>query len=142
MKKNARGARGSWFPELELFSGCNARQRREIAALCTPVEVRAGRVLCRQGECANECFVVVDGHADVIVDHARIARIGPGEVAGELGLLAEQGLRTATVVAATDMSLLVLSRREFNQLEFASPNVLHRVLRDAARRLVENVTRR
>jgi hypothetical protein len=39
------------------------------------------------------------------------------------------------------MSLLVLSRREFKQLESASPTVLHRVLRDAARRLVQNASR-
>ena len=35
----------------------------------------------------------------------------------------------------------VLSRREFKELEYASPTVMHRVLRDGARRLVENATR-
>jgi CRP-like cAMP-binding protein len=130
------------LPELEIFAGCNSRQRRELATLCTPVDVRAGRVLCRRGESAEECFVVVDGHADVFVDGARVASIGPGELIGEIALLAEGGRRSATVVAATDMSLLVLSRREFRGLEFASPTVLHRVLRDAMRRLLENATRR
>ena len=130
MRANPRRARQSWLPELELFTGCSSRQRRDVATLCTSVDVRAGRVLCRQGEHAEECFVVVDGHADVFVDGARVAGIGPGELAGELALLAAGGLRTATVVAATDMSLLVLSRREFKQLESASPTVLHRVLRD------------
>jgi len=142
MSSNPRRARQSWLPESELFAGCNSRQQRDVARLCTRVDVRAGRVLCRQGECAEECFVVVDGHADVFVDDALVAGVGPGELVGELALLAEGGLRTATVVAASDMSLLVLSRREFNGLEFASPSVLHRVLRDAARRLVENANRR
>jgi CRP-like cAMP-binding protein len=141
-RSTPRGVQQSWLPDLELFAGCNARQRRDLSTLLTPVDVRAGRVLCRQGECAEECFVVVDGHADVFVDDALVAGIGPGELVGELALLAEGGLRTATVVAATDMSVLVLSRREFNALEFASPSVLHRVLRDAARRLVENANRR
>jgi CRP-like cAMP-binding protein len=98
--------------------------------------------LCRQGEYAEQCFVVVDGRADVFVDGARVAGIGPGEIVGELALLATGGVRTATVVAATDMSLLVMSRREFAQLESASPTVVHRVLRDATRRLLENATRR
>jgi CRP-like cAMP-binding protein len=142
MSSNPKRARQSSLPEFDLFAGCNSRQRRDVARLCTPVDVRAGRVLCRQGECAEECFVVIDGHADVFVDDVRVAGIGPGELAGELALLGERGLRTATVVAATDMSLLVLSRREFKDLELASPAVLHRVLRDAARRLVENATRR
>ena len=138
MRANPRRTRQSWLPEVELFTGCSSRQRQDLATLCTSVDVRAGRVLCRQGEHAEECFVVVDGHADVFVDGARVAGIGPGELA----LLAAGGLRTATVVAATDMSLLVLSRREFKQLESASPTVLQRVLRDATRRLVENATRR
>ena len=108
MRANPRRARQSWLPELDLFTGCSSRQRRDVASLCTWVDVRAGRFLCRQGEQAEECFVVVDGHADVFVDGARVAGIGPGELAGELALLGAGGLRTATVVAATDMSLLIL----------------------------------
>jgi CRP-like cAMP-binding protein len=142
MRSNPREVRQSWLPELELFAGCSSRQRRELATLCTPCDVRAGRVLCRQGERAEQCFVVVEGRADVFVDGARVARVGAGELVGELALLANGGLRTATVVAATEMRLLVLSRREFTGLESASPTVLHRVLREAARRLVENASRR
>ena len=137
-----RASRRSWLPELALFKGCSPRQLRELSTLCTPVNVRAGRVLCRQGEPAQQCFVVVDGRADVFVDGALVAGIEAGELAGELALLAAGGRRTATVVAATDMRLLALSRREFTNLKSASPTVLHRVLRDATRRLVENATRR
>jgi CRP-like cAMP-binding protein len=57
-------------------------------------------------------------------------------------LIAARGRRTATVVAGTDIHLLVFSRREFASLGAAAPPVLHRVLREATRRLVENAERR
>ena len=129
MPANPRRARQSWLPELELFTGCSPVSGGISRALHA-VDVRAGRVLCRQGEYAEECFVVVDGHADVFVDGARVAGIGRASCRRARPA---RGARTATatVVAATDMSLLVLSRREFKQLESASPTVLHRVLRGA-----------
>ena len=136
-----RAHRRSPLPPLELFDGCSFRACNELAALCTLIGVRAGRVLCRERSVAQECFIIVDGDADVFINGARVATAGRGDVIGELALLADRGRRTATVVAATDMRLLVLSRREFASLGVAAPPVLHRVLREATRRLVENAAR-
>jgi CRP-like cAMP-binding protein len=133
--------RRSWLPELELFAGCRARQRREVAAVCTPLDVNAGRVLCRQGDDAGECFIVVAGRADVFIDQSLVATVGPGDLVGELALLATRGRRSATVVAATDMSLLALSRREFASLGVAAPSAMQHVLGNATRRLTENAQR-
>ena len=110
---------------------------REFRRLCTTVHVRSGRVLCRQGELGQECFVVVEGRADVFIDITRVATVGTGELIGELALLAQRACRTATVVATTDMPLLVLTRQEFASLAESSPGVLQRVLRERTRRLVE-----
>jgi NTE family protein len=130
------------LPDLELFHGCRSRELREFGQLCTTVSVRSGRVLCRQGEIGRECFVIVAGRADVFIDNARVATVAKGDLVGELALLADRASRTATVVATTDMRLLVLTRREFAALAESAPGVLQRVLREATRRLVENSARR
>jgi CRP-like cAMP-binding protein len=130
------------MPQVELFDGCSARELCAISRLCTPVSVRAGRVLCRQGELAEECFIVVDGRADVFIDDSLVASVGVGHILGELALLARSAVRTATVLAATDMQLLAFSRREFSSLAGNAPGVHQRVLREASRRVVENAERR
>ena len=133
--------RRSWLPELELFAGCSPRQCRELQSVCTPLDVAAGHILCRQGEIAEQCFIVVSGRADVYLDGARVAEVHEGELVGELALLGGRRRRTATVVAATDMRVLAMSRREFTTLKASSFSVQQRVLGGAIRRLIENADR-
>ncbi len=100
---------------VEFFSECSQRELRAIASFCTPIEVRAGRVLTEQGADGRECFVVMQGQAVVERDGVIVGHIVDGSVIGEIALLGD-GVRTATVTAATDMTLLVLSRSEFGAL--------------------------
>jgi len=139
---NGNGRRRNPLPDLELFDGCSPRELRALTRMCTSVGVRAGRVLCRQGEIAEECFVIVDGHADVLIDGTPVASVGAGEIVGELALLSHNAGRTATVVATTDMQLLVFNRREFAAFMSGAPSVRQRMLRVATRRLLENAERR
>jgi CRP/FNR family cyclic AMP-dependent transcriptional regulator len=100
---------------VEFFSECSQRELRAIASFCTPIEVRAGRVLTKQGAHGRECFVVMQGHAVVERNGVIVGHIVDGSIIGEIALLGD-GVRTATVTAATDMTLLVLSRAEFGAI--------------------------
>jgi CRP-like cAMP-binding protein len=120
---------------VEFFSECSQRELRAIASFCTPIEVRAGRVLTEQGAHGRECFVVMQGHAVVERNGVIVGHIVDGSVIGEIALLGD-GVRTATVTAATDMTLLVLSRAEFGALRSLG------VANGAWQRLDELVTER
>jgi CRP-like cAMP-binding protein len=113
-----------------LFRGCSTHELRRIARLATGVDVPAGRVLCVEGAVGTEFFVIVGGSAWVERCGNRIAYLGPGEAFGEIALLSRHGgsQRTATVVAADPMSVLVFSRAEFNTLIRNSPAVARRLL--------------
>ena len=74
------------------------------------------KVLTRQGEPGRECFVIADGASDRIpCAEGGTASLGPGDVVGEMSLL-DQGPRSATVTARTDMHLFVLTSRNFSSL--------------------------
>jgi CRP-like cAMP-binding protein len=133
--------RRSWLPELELFAGCSPRQCRELQSVCTPLDVAAGHILCRQGAVAEQCFIVVSGRANVFMDGALVAEVHDGELIGELALLGGPRRRNATVIAASDMRVLALSRREFASLKAASMTVQQRVLGAAIQRLIDNAQR-
>jgi len=98
------------------------------------VVVPAGRVLVEQGRLGHDCYVIVSGSADVTRDANTIATLGPGDTIGELAVL-DGGPRTATVIATTELDLLVLGQREFAALLSEVPSLSHKILVNLARRV-------
>jgi CRP/FNR family cyclic AMP-dependent transcriptional regulator len=120
---------------VSLFSACSTRELSRIASLADEIDVPKGRVLTREGQPGSEFFVVVDGRARATIrDRTRIAPLGPGSSFGEMSLL-DQGVRSATVTAETDMQLLVLDSRSFSALIRDVPSVARKILRAMAERL-------
>ena len=100
---------------VDLLASCTKDQLRQIASISTEIDVGTGQVLARQGEPGLEFFIIVEGTATASRNGVVLATLAPTDFFGELALL-DGGGRSATVVAATDMRLLVLTRAEFNQL--------------------------
>ena len=122
--------------QVSLFSDCSKRELARIAALTTEIDVEAGTVLTRQGEPGHECFVIERGKAKATIRGRKAARLGPGDVFGEMALL-HAAPRSATVTAETEMSLVVLNSREFSTLIEDVPSVGRKVMAAAAARLRE-----
>ncbi len=119
---------------VNLFSSCTHRELTRIESLTTLIDVPAGTVLTEQGAPGEEFFVVVEGTATVSRNGRTLATLEPGSFFGEMALL-DGGDRTATVVADTDMGLLVLSRREFKSLQLTVPSVAFKLLTEMGARL-------
>jgi CRP-like cAMP-binding protein len=121
---------------IPLFSACTKGDLRRISSLADEVDVSQGAVLTRQGEPGRECFVIVEGRAKAAMRGRRAVSMGPGDFFGEMALL-DQGPRSATVTAETDMELLVLSSRGFWSLIRDVPVVAPRIMQVLAERLRE-----
>jgi putative peptide zinc metalloprotease protein len=82
-------------------------------------EVAAGAAIVRQGDPGDECFLVHAGEVAVVTsagteqEYER-ARLGPGELFGEMAVLSGAP-RAASVVATTDCQLMVLGRAELSK---------------------------
>jgi CRP/FNR family transcriptional regulator, cyclic AMP receptor protein len=123
-----------YYQRVPLFSACTKKDLKLVAAQSERVRVKAGQVLIHQGETGREFFAIVEGTARVIRNGRKIARLGPGEAFGELALL-DRAPRNATVVAESDMELLVLGQREFAKIVDATPGFAHALLMGVARRI-------
>jgi CRP-like cAMP-binding protein len=66
----------------------------------------------------------------------KVATLGAGSVVGELSLL-DHGPRTATVVAETECTMLVISQRQFLAVIDAIPAISHKLLATLAGRIRE-----
>jgi len=132
--RKGRDAKLDLLGNVRLFSTCNKRELARIASLVDEVEAPKGKVLVRQGDPGWECFVIAEGKAKATMRGKGTAMLGPGSFFGEMSLL-DQGPRSATVTAESDMRLLVLGSREFSALINEVPPVAARIMRGLAERL-------
>jgi CRP-like cAMP-binding protein len=80
----------------------------------------AGDLVFREGTAPGGFYLIVSGEVDVTQRDGRgkgwrIAKLGPGDYFGEIGLLS-QDRRTASVRATTDLEIVVLDRGQFNKI--------------------------
>jgi CRP-like cAMP-binding protein len=109
-----------------LFSMLPRGDLAKLSRWIDEIDVSEGKELTREGAIAHEFFVIEDGSASVQQNGEEIAVMGPGDFFGEIALL-ESPRRTATVVAATPMRLLVMHSRDFKAMEHEMPIVADRL---------------
>jgi CRP/FNR family transcriptional regulator, cyclic AMP receptor protein len=119
-----------------LFSGCTTKELRDIAKATVELTLDEGKEFVTQGDVGREAFIIVEGSADVSRGGKKIATLGPGDCVGELALL-DHGPRTASVVAATPLTVLVLGPREFLGVLDQVPTLNHKILASLASRVRE-----
>ncbi|MEA2448717.1 MAG: family transcriptional regulator, cyclic receptor protein [Thermoleophilaceae bacterium] len=97
--------------------------RDKFAVWVGELKVDAGRHLAEQGDYAYELYVIEEGEAEVQQDGETIAKLGPGEFFGEMGVL-ERAPRNATVIATAPMRLFTLSHWDVKRLEKQWPEAV------------------
>ena len=120
--------------KVPLFSGLGSKELRHIGGLLTPLDVKVGTTLTREGHAGHEFVIIVEGSASVSRDGVEIATVGAGDFQGEISIL-DGGPRTATVVATTPMKVLVASHQEFLSLLDESPDIARKMLPALAHRV-------
>jgi len=97
---------------LPLFAELPAPAIEGLAVALTPVRLRAGAVLIRQGDPGDAYYAIAEGELDALQDGQFLRRCGRGEGVGEIALLRAIP-RTATVIAHTDATVYELDREPF-----------------------------
>ena len=113
--------------KVPMFSNLSNRQLIEIAKHAQQVSVRAGEVLAKQRSRGWEFFIIVAGKAQVQKDGKAIRKLTSGDFFGEIALI-DQEPRTATVIADTDMTLLVVDTRSFSHLLETTPGLQGKII--------------
>jgi len=117
-----------------LFSALSKKELQTLGRASDEIEVDAGKVLCEEGKPGHEFFLILDGEAAVKRGKKTVAKLVAGRFFGELSLL-DRGPRSATVVADSPMTLLVLGQREFSGILDQLPGVSRKLLCSMAERL-------
>jgi CRP/FNR family transcriptional regulator, cyclic AMP receptor protein len=117
-----------------LFAGLNKRQLSALNRHLDEVRIPAGRTIINQGSVGYEACVVLEGSVAIQRDGALLETAGPGVVFGEMAMI-DKGVRTASVVAVTDVVLAVLGPRSFDLAIEEIPGLAKVLLQNMSRRL-------
>jgi CRP-like cAMP-binding protein len=120
---------------LPLFEGVRRRQLRRIACAGEVSEFAPGDMVVATGEPSDDFFVILGGTATAPWKPAG-HELKLGDYFGEIGLL-DGGPRSATVVAKSELHVLRLPRRAFDDVGERHPTVARRFLTELGSRVRE-----
>ena len=125
-----------------LFSGLTPAELAVVRNLLHLREYVADEVVFDQGETGHALYLVLAGEVSIRDPMnsrgADLARLGPGEFFGELGLL-DESTRTAQVRALRDCRLAILFREDFTDLMDSHLRIAHKIGRQLLRHLGERL---
>lgn len=104
------------FARIPFFRTLATKELRRLASKLVLREVAAGEWIIRAGEPGDRYYIIREGTVEVISgDGSPVRTLGPDQDFGELALLFA-GVRTASVRAVTDVTLMSLARQDFAAL--------------------------
>ena len=102
--------------DVPLFESLSPDELKAIATLTDLRQEDAGASLVGEGAPGYSLFVLQEGTATVTSGGETVTTLGPGDFFGEIALLGE-GVRTATVTAASPVTLIVMFGSDFRVFE-------------------------
>ena len=122
-----------------LFEGLPAKELKALGSEFKTVAKPAGSQLVVTGDSGVGFMIILDGTVEVTTMDGRKRTLGPGDSYGEMALLNE-GARSATIVAKSDVQLAGLVSWGFKPFLLNHPEVCYRLLQTLSQRLREAET--
>ncbi|MBF0369070.1 MAG: MMPL family transporter [Magnetococcales bacterium] len=131
-----------------LFHGMTKFQIKRAVLISEMRTFASGDLVVKQGSIGRSMALILSGNVDII-RHAngeamKVAVLGPGQIFGEIGFVQETE-RTADVVAASEVEVLIFDYKTMNQKMKFFPHIIANlnlnISRVLANRLVETVAK-
>jgi CRP-like cAMP-binding protein len=101
--------------QVSLFEDLDASELGQVALLFKQRRFNAGETVVMEGADGAAFFLIESGEATVSVRGTDRAGLGPGDHFGEIALI-DEGVRSATITATTDLVCYGLTLWEFKPL--------------------------
>ena len=120
-----------------LLAMLDDRQLHVVGAFLTPETYQSGRSIVREGDVGYVLFIIKSGEAEVTREAEVLRRLEPGDFFGEIAIVSEDGKRTATVTARTDVDVWSMFGTSFRKLQVEYPDVAAALEAVVAERLAQ-----
>ena len=130
------GAPANLLAQVPLFSGLKKKELQRIARTMRDRTVETNEALAVEGKEGVGFFLIESGSALVTVGGEERRTLGPGEYFGEVALI-DEGSRSATIKARTDVKCYGLTPWQFRPLVEENATIAWPLLVSMAKRLRE-----
>lgn len=121
------GTAVSVMKKATVFANLTPDEFQALASIAIPLNVSEGQPIVSYGDPADSFFLVTSGCCEVQISRegvaVPIARLGVGQVFGEMGVVYKQAERTADVIAAEDARLLSFPFDDYARLLEGWPTI-------------------
>jgi CRP/FNR family transcriptional regulator len=124
-----------------LFSDLSKKELERILNEVKETFHKEGEPVVTEGRGGVGFHLISDGKAKVVRGDRTAAHLGPGEFFGEMALV-DDGPRSASVIAESDLATLVISKWEFRPLVKAHPDIAWKLIEYLVARVREEQTGR
>jgi CRP-like cAMP-binding protein len=119
--------------QVPLFSNLDEKDLDQLARQMHERRFPEGAEVTTEGATGAGFFVIAEGNADVSIGGEHRTTLGPGDHFGEVALI-DDGVRSASIMAATDLLCYGLTPWEFRPFVEDHPQVAWALLETLARR--------
>jgi CRP-like cAMP-binding protein len=122
-----------------LFQTLKDRQLSRLADRMVERKYDTGDLIVKQGQGGEGFYVLISGKAEATRERSdgekvQVNQFGPTDYFGELALLDEEGVRTASIMASEPTTCLVLTRWDFLAILRSDAEMAVEILQEMARR--------
>ena len=130
--------------QIDVFCDLSPAQLKMIAELCEERRYQAGETIFEENSTGHELYIIAQGEVEIKINPmvvsldgnaestpVTLATLRRGQSFGEIALV-DEGLRSATAIAAADTHLLVLPRHQLLALCEANPPLGYHLMRNLA----------
>jgi CRP-like cAMP-binding protein len=128
------GAPVNALRSVSLFADLDDLELSQVALLFKLRRFAAGDTVVKEGADGAAFFLIESGEATVTVRGTERASLGPGDHFGEIALI-DEGVRSATISATTDLVCYGLTLWEFRPLVIENGNIGWKLLHSLAKKL-------
>ena len=120
-----------------LFAGIDRGKLGSLAAQMAQRSFAEGETATEEGKGGTAFWIIESGEASVAVKGRIVRTLGPGDYFGEISLI-DEGVRSATVTAASDMRCRGMAPWEFRAFIDANPDAAWAVMKALVAHLRES----
>jgi CRP-like cAMP-binding protein len=112
----------SRLKQIDLFSPMPDEALQRYADMADETSIQDGEELARAGTWPYQLFAIEEGNVEIRRDGEAVAKLGPGDVVGETGVL-KRGLRNADVVATSPVKAIFFTQDQVKQMRKDMPDL-------------------
>jgi CRP/FNR family cyclic AMP-dependent transcriptional regulator len=127
---------------LDMFNGLSDEELSSVAALCSEASYKVGDIILNLNDPTENFYLIRSGTVQIITNpdiletkpelaDAVMINLGEGQSFGEMGLV-DQGARSATVRAGSDIEVYAINCNQFQELCYEDTYLGFLVMRNIA----------